>query len=222
MSSSPCHARGAPKHRRQPRGCLGRCAGLGPGRLHPEDARLAVALEVDPADDPVVEEHRQRVVPELAVGLGRVDLDAVVEVEQALGSRAKPDDRVERGQHGGCVDAPRSARVAVEPGRGRPPAGRPPRDLDRHEHTFVDEVGDGLLDACALQPPVVGEVGLGRDALRGCRERDERAHRVGLGRRLAQQLSGQTLLGERVAPARTDGARRTPPRPCGTSTRVCA
>ena len=74
-----------------------RCDDQPPGR--------AVGLEVDAGDDAIAEEERQAVIAELALLGRRVDLDAVAEVEQALGARALPDDRIERRQERPRLDA---------------------------------------------------------------------------------------------------------------------
>ena len=64
---------------------------LGVGRLHPQHAGPAVGLEVDPGDEPVAEQERQHVVAvHCRFGLGDVDLDAVVEVEELLGAGRAP------------------------------------------------------------------------------------------------------------------------------------
>ena len=86
----------------------------------------------------------------------------------------------------------------MQPRRRRPGAGAPPRHLDRQQHALVLELGDGLTHRPALHAPVVGEVGLGRDALRSGGMLDERANGVGLGRRRAEELWAERLLGQRV------------------------
>src|SRR6058998_956388 len=55
----------------------------------------AMGFGVDPADQAAVVEDRQRVVAVHALGAGRVDLDAVVEAEQACHAVAIPQQRVE-------------------------------------------------------------------------------------------------------------------------------
>ncbi len=110
---------------------------LGPRRLHDQPAVLAVGLEVDPADDLVAEQERQHVVAVHPLVRGRVDLDAVVEVEQLLAALAQPHDRVEGAQEGSRLHLARPARVAVEVRRTVPPldrapaAARPPRRARR-------------------------------------------------------------------------------------------
>ena len=73
-----------------------------------------VGLEVDAGDDAIAEEEGQAVIAELALLGRRVDLDAVAEVEQALGARALPDDRIERRQERPRRDAAGQATVRIE------------------------------------------------------------------------------------------------------------
>ena len=116
-------------------GGLGRCAGLGIGGEHAQHAGRAVGLDVDARDDGVAEQEGQDVVAVLPLFGRRVDLDAVAEIEQALGARALEDQRVERGEQGAGVDPARQAGVPVQIGRllpaldARPAAVRLPRPV---------------------------------------------------------------------------------------------
>ena len=107
------------------RGVLGRAV-LGPRRLHDQPPLLAVRLEVDPGDDLVAEQERQHVVAVHPLVGGRVDLDAVVEVEELLGALPEPHDRVERAQERAGLHLAGPARVAVEVRRPVPPLDRAP------------------------------------------------------------------------------------------------
>ena len=115
MSSSSSQAARSRSSAASSRGLVRR-ARLGVRRLDQECAGLAVGLEVDPADDPVAEQERQHVVAELPLGLGDVDLDPVVEVEDVLGALALPHHRVERAEQRPGVDLARQRGVAVQPG----------------------------------------------------------------------------------------------------------
>src|SRR6266511_2655239 len=84
-------------------------------------AGLTVVLGVDPRDRAAVREQRHRVVAVLALGGGHVDLDPVMEVEQALGALARPDQRVERAEQHRRVDgAARHGRAGQQVRRLRP------------------------------------------------------------------------------------------------------
>lgn len=74
--------------------------GLGEGAADVEDACLTVAFEVDAGDQAVAEEEGEDVVAVDALGRRDVDLYPVVEVEEALGAVALPNEGVERGEEG--------------------------------------------------------------------------------------------------------------------------
>ena len=112
-------------------------AGLDVGALHAQHAGGAVGLQVDAPDEAVAEQVRQHVVAVDPLRRRRVDLDAVVEVEQPLVAVAVPDQRVERAEQRPGVDRPRHLGVAVDVRRlgpaldRRPGAARPPRRARR-------------------------------------------------------------------------------------------
>ena len=94
-------------------------------------------LEVDPADQPAVEQERPDVVAEFALRPRCVDLDAIPEVEQPLDARPEEDQRIERAQQRRAAVAARtspgppqirrcasSRRPRRAPVRRRPPARR--------------------------------------------------------------------------------------------------
>ena len=103
---------------------------------HLEPRILAVGLGVEAPDELAVVEDRQRVVAMGALMPRSVDLDPVVEAEQAPGALAVPQERVERREQG------RPARRLTPPprrGRERPqvlgerePAPGTLRDRDLH------------------------------------------------------------------------------------------
>src|SRR5512146_2285790 len=79
----------------------------------PQDALAAVGLQVGPADEAVADEERQHVVAVHALVLAFVDLDQVVEAEEAADERTVPHQVVEGGEEDG------RGRRAVELGPGR-------------------------------------------------------------------------------------------------------
>src|SRR3546814_23857 len=74
--------------------------GFGVGASDPQEAGLAVGLEVDAGDQLAVVEEGEHVVAVHPLGLWHVDLDAVAEPEERLGAIPLPDERVERRQQG--------------------------------------------------------------------------------------------------------------------------
>src|SRR5882724_12308388 len=96
--SSHAGERRVPIHRPSPgRGRAGR----GEPRLEVHVANLepalgAMGLGVDATDEVAMMEDRQRVVAVHALGPGRVDLDAVIEAEQARRPVAVPEQRIAR------------------------------------------------------------------------------------------------------------------------------
>ena len=120
--------------------------------------RFAVGLEVGPADDPIAPEQWQHVVPVPPLRCGLVDLDQVVEAEDAARERPVPEQVVERREQGG---------------RRRP--GRVELGAGRHDHrlaavldaeAFQQPVGDERVDvgadpgSAAAKPPVLDDSGL--------------------------------------------------------------
>ena len=109
-----------PERAREPRrGALERLveaaahARLGREALDLQHAARAVRLQVGAADDAVADEQRQHVVAEHALVLALVDLDQVVEAEQAAQERPVPHQVVERAQqHCAAVGAPSSSAPA--------------------------------------------------------------------------------------------------------------
>src|SRR5262245_17393545 len=63
---------------------------------HFEDTFATVRLGIEPANQDTAAQDGQHVVPELALRLGCVALDAIIEVEQLAGPRTIPDHRIER------------------------------------------------------------------------------------------------------------------------------
>ena len=125
-------------------------------------ARRTVGLEVDTPDELAVEQERQHVVAVDPLRLRGVDLDAVVEAEQALGAFAEPHQRVERAEQGparrpGAASTPPGGATPACPSRRprRGPAGRRRRARRRP-----------ACDVAALESVVVAEIGDGGDAER--------------------------------------------------------
>ena len=136
-------------------------------------AGLAVGLEVHARDEIVAQQERQHVVAVDALVRRRVDLDAVVKIEQALQPVAKPDQRIERRQQGASLDARRHPRAGCQV-RGALPA----FDLHRHEVAGLDQLGDACLGVRRPEPEVVAQVALGRDTERHARDAQQFALRV--------------------------------------------
>ena len=119
-ASAPAAARPARAARR---GGGGR-PGSGVKRLICRTPARAIGLQVGAADEAVADEQRQDVVAVDPLGLALVDLDQVVEAEEAPQERAVPHQVVERAQQHGAASARRRAprRPARRPaGRRRPP-----------------------------------------------------------------------------------------------------
>ena len=96
------------------RGLLRIGARLEMHRLDEERARLARGLQVDARRQRVSVEEREHVVAVLAQVLRRVDLDAVVEVEEAMRARAVPHERIERREDGASRRGARHLRSGCE------------------------------------------------------------------------------------------------------------
>lgn len=56
---------------------------------------LAVCFQVDSCHDPVIEQKRQDVVTPFAFAGRNVNLNAIVKIEESLGTRPEPNYRVE-------------------------------------------------------------------------------------------------------------------------------
>ncbi len=61
-----------------------------------KNRRLAIGFEIEARDQLVAEQQREHEVSVLAGGLGYVDLDAVVEIEDTQRAGAILDERIER------------------------------------------------------------------------------------------------------------------------------
>ena len=157
---------------------------------HQQPAVRAIRFEVNARNNPLVEKEGQDIVAPFALRLRRVDLDSVVEIEQAFGSWSKPDERVEWRKEGCCGCAPRRFGFDMEIGQVSPvlhfDAAQPacfnkfveasPAVLWRHP-IIIREIGgsgDAVGSACAVEEFTLsvlprdnaGEVILGDDALR--------------------------------------------------------
>ena len=103
-----------------------------------------------PTDQPVAEEERQHVVAVRALGRRRVDADAVVEPEEALGALAPPDQRVEGRQQRAGAQAPGRPGPRIEVGGPGPPL-----HTRGHEIAGLDQLGHALAGVGAVEPEVV-------------------------------------------------------------------
>ncbi len=77
-------------------GFLGIGMGFEVGGIGAQYARLPVSLQADTGGKSVAHQEGQDIIAVFALLSGRVDLDAVVEIEQALGPGALPYERIER------------------------------------------------------------------------------------------------------------------------------
>ena len=75
-------------------------AGFEMQRLHLKNALLAMGFGIEPADQRIVVQNRQREVAILALGRGRIALDLIGEIEHSLRPRSIRHQWVERGQQG--------------------------------------------------------------------------------------------------------------------------
>ena len=195
--ASPATRRDAPARRRARRDVARVGAGLQPGALYAQDARLAIGLEVDPGDQRVAEQERQHVVA-TTLRRRRVDLDPVVEAEHPLGAVAEPDQRVERRQQRAGGHPSRPAGVGPQVRRRGPAV-----DRDRQQFTGVDEFGHRGFDSAEA----AGSSRPGRarspPRRRARRFAPARAGRPRARGRRGQDLGGQHPLGQVVAAARS-------------------
>ena len=123
ISVSPSHPAMRPQfvgERRRDR--LRRAFRLRMDRVHQKPSGRAVGLEVDARHDVFAEQERQAVIAEFPLVGRRVDLDAIAEIEQALGARALPDDGIERRQERLRIDAAGQWRRRVEIDRPAQPS----------------------------------------------------------------------------------------------------
>ena len=163
----------------------------------------AVGLEVDPRHQPVAQQEGQHVVAVRALGDGRVDADAVEEIEDSMGAVALPDQGIERRQQGARLDLARLARGGMEVGRPVPAL-----DLDRYKIAGLDQLGEPRLGVGDAEAEVVAQVEFGGDAQRLRRQTQQLALRfLGAGRRQGDDVGRQHALGEVV-----DALERAAPR----------
>ncbi len=175
----------------------------------------AVGLGVEAADQVTVVEDRQRVVAVHALRPRGVDLDAVVEAEQARDPIAVPEQRVEWGQERGAVRGGGQARGAAQrgevAGEGEPaPARALHRDLGHEalgDHPAQGDPARGGGAAGVGQ--VVSQVDLERGPHRVERPLDVPAEERVRGHRLDGPRAGQRALQQveplLEVPARVNG-----------------
>ena len=166
---------------------------------HPQaGGRPADELDVRPSGQTAVREQGQDVVAEGAPGLGGVQLEAEVEVEQALGATPLPDQVVERGEEGRAV-----GRRSLRAGEGRRQGqggGRPALDRYRDDFPRVEQVGQGRAAVPQGEPEVVGGFEGGGDAEGGDGPAQQPAGRLPGVRQRRVQPGGQHPLGQIVEP----------------------
>ncbi len=104
-----------------------------------------VGLQVEAGDDTVAEEEWQAVIAKFPLLGRRVDLDPVVEIEQALGARALPYEGIEGRDERPRLDSARDPRLGIEVERFLSAL-----DRDGPQGTLLDEFGKaraGIRDA---------------------------------------------------------------------------
>jgi hypothetical protein len=89
----------------------------------------------------------------------RVDLDPVVEAEEAQSAGRLPDERIKGGEKGPGREASRQASVAMQIGEPSPP-----RDLDRLQDARLDEGLYGGLGLIRAETKIVAQLQRGGDA----------------------------------------------------------
>ena len=118
----------------------------------------------------------------------------MLEVEDALGARTVPHERVERRQQRRAVPAAHAGGQRVERFGVRVGLVAPALDADRDQAAAFEH----RVDLHALQPVVVGEVGAGCDAQPRPGLGDEPRPAVLVVRLLCEQLGGHRALGQLV------------------------
>src|SRR5579862_5371158 len=107
-------------------------------RLNKQRFRLAISLEVDAGDEPVVEQEGEDVITVRPLGGGGVDLDTVTKAEQPFGARTLPHQRIEWREQRPAADPSRPGGVAMEIGA------TPAVDRDRDQHAILDQLAHRL------------------------------------------------------------------------------
>ncbi len=174
--------------------------------LDDELAARAFRLQVGAADDPVAPEERQHVVPVPALRRRLVDLDEVVEAEDAACEGPIPEQVLE-GREEKCAT------------RGRSVALRSGGDEDRRsavvhveplEQAVCDERVDGRLDSRSPSPeaPVLDDPALGEGAACLDGAQRQRPQPLGLrGGRRGEDRTREDPLGKVVEPLESLAAR---------------
>jgi len=166
-------------------------ARLGIGGEQPEHASRPVCPQIGTRHYFLAEQKWHYIVTVPAL-LGRgIDLDAVAEIEQALGARALEHERVERGEQRPSLDLARLARSGMEKGLLLPAF-----DIDRQQVAGLDQLLEPALHGGGRQPEIVAEISRRGDAQSGRRNPQQLAVRFGtLGRRHGKNVFRQHALG---------------------------
>lgn len=127
--------------------------------MHRQALARPLGAQVDTADQAAVVQERQDVVAVHAPFLRRVDLQAIAEIEQALGPRALPDQRIERRKQGAGRHPPRYPWLTEGIGR-LAPTFHPHRQKLAGLHQF----GEARTTLRRAQPVVVAQVFFGGHA----------------------------------------------------------
>src|SRR4051794_3027706 len=160
---------------------LGRLSGIGTGlnvrHVHAQRAVSAIGFETDPRRHRPAVEEWQDIVSVVPFVRGRVNLDAVAEMEEPLGAVPLPYEQVEGREEGRSIDPARQARLRMEIGAGPP-------TLDGHglQPARFDDFWEGGFERSDRQPEVVAEIRLGSDAERPSGHIDQTLDRLLLAR----------------------------------------
>src|SRR5262249_22438096 len=114
---------------------------------------LAVGFEVDARDQAVAEQERHDVVTVRALVLGRVEREPVMEIEQAVGPRTHPNQRVERRQQRTRFNAARYIDVAMQVGLLFPTF-----DAYWTKRSSIDKLSKARLGRCDRQAEIIAQI----------------------------------------------------------------
>src|SRR5699024_9684991 len=146
----------------------------------------------------------KHIVTVLSLRLRHIDLDAVVKVEQPLGTIPVPHDRIERTQQRPAGDGPRRSRLPVTI-CGIPPA----RYQYRFEYPLRNQLVNRPARLTGAQSVVVPQIRLRGDAVRSGRARRQLADRIRLIRfGTREDRRGNHPFSEVVSPLEADSGGR--------------
>ena len=163
---------------------------------HDECSVLSVSLEVDTGDQRLVHQDRQRVITELPLRGGCVNLNSIIEVEQAGSPLTVPRQRIERGQN--CRRLNRLSghlEIGRRVGDERlPRLVDPPFNSHLHHVAGFDTRFERNLCGSASHSVVIGDIGKRGHPERPHRVSDECAARVEFGNRNGAKVLGHNLF----------------------------